>query len=66
MIFWLVLVLYGPNEVTVQKLHVGNFPTMAACQAAAKSAQFTNATVTGPSYEFICVQANVAGTSPPN
>jgi len=65
MIFWLVLVLYGPNEVTIQRLHVGNFPTMAACQAAAASAYVSNSGL-GPSYEFICVQANVAGTSPPN
>jgi hypothetical protein len=65
MIFWLVLTIYSSGPTTA--LHVGNFSTMAACQAAGRtSGSVFNGTGNGNqgSY-FLCVQANDAGTKPP-
>lgn len=63
MIFWLILVL-GSGD---QALHVGNFNTSAACEAAAKRAVLvTPETAAKPPYfGFICVQSNESTTKPP-
>ena len=64
MSFWLVLVL-GSN---VPGLHVGNYETLATCEAAAKQAVFINPSprIAEPFYGFLCIQANEASTKPPS
>ena len=62
MVFWLILVL-GSGEA----LHVGNFTTSAACEAAAKKAVMVspNAAAPPPYLGFLCVQSNETTTRPP-
>lgn len=60
-VFWLMLFL-GNTAV-----HVGNFPTMASCQDAAKSSwTATSGGKAGFSVGFICVQANKGGSGDPS
>jgi hypothetical protein len=62
MFYWLVLIHFvtaGPNAAI---LHVGNFRSMQSCrQDAAKSAWYDGS----GTYNYVCVQANESGTSPP-
>lgn len=62
MVFWLILVL-GSGE----PLHVGNFATAPACEAAAKKAIVMNPTPDAPMpyVGFICVRSNETTTRPP-
>jgi hypothetical protein len=64
MSFWLILVL-GSN---VPGLHVGNYETLATCEAAAKKAIFINPRprIAEPFYGSLCIQANGASTKPPS
>jgi hypothetical protein len=65
MIFWLILVVTaGPTAQTTRMMHVGNFSTLAECQSAAKAAAFVGLAPT--TRNFVCVQANTQGISPPN
>jgi hypothetical protein len=50
MVFWLVLA----TSLNSTPLHVGNYPTLAACQSAATSAWTTIKAA------YVCVQANTA------
>jgi hypothetical protein len=66
-VFWLMLYLPGGHPV-----HVGNFPDMASCVAAAKASDSVRvAPGSGPSStagvlrEFICVQANTGKSGDP-
>ena len=47
-----------------EALHVGNFTSTAACEAAAKKAVFVNPNpaVTPPYFGYICVQSNESTT----
>jgi hypothetical protein len=66
--FWLVLTAWAPvaTSTTLQQLHVGNFPSMATCEAAAKDAQIIPNLGSGLPHMFVCVQANDTGSAPPN
>jgi hypothetical protein len=66
-VFWLMLYLPGGHPV-----HVGNFPDMASCLAAAKTSDSFRVTPgAGPSStagvlrDFICVQANTGKSGDP-
>jgi hypothetical protein len=66
-VFWLMLYLPGGHPV-----HVGNFPDMASCLAAAESSGSIRVTPstgaspnTGVLRDFICVQANTGKPSDP-
>ena len=63
MIFWLILIL-GSGD---QALHVGNFGSAAACEAAAKKAMLvtSNPAANPPYLGFVCVQANESTTRAP-
>jgi len=64
MSFWLVLVLGSSGA----GLHVGNYETLAKCEAAAKQAVYIspNPRISEPFYGFLCIQANEASTKPPS
>jgi hypothetical protein len=53
---------------SVPGLHVGNYETLATCEAAAKQAVFVNPSprIAEPFYGFLCIQANEASTKPPS
>jgi hypothetical protein len=66
-VFWLMLYLPGGHPV-----HVGNFPDMASCVAAAKASDSVRVTPgSGASSsgvvlrDFICVQANTGKSGDP-
>lgn len=59
---WLVLVL-----TTGSPLHVGNYASISACQAAAKQAVTAYNPQAHPiAFNLICVQAADTGNKPPN
>jgi hypothetical protein len=66
-VFSLFLYVYYSGS-PIAATHVGNFPTMAACQAAAQSATTIVYGESGPPTNrvFVCVQANGTGTTSPN
>jgi hypothetical protein len=66
-VFWLVLVFSqtSGSSISSNTMHVGNFTSLAACEAAAQNAWNTPWTVLGTSLNFVCVQAN-DGTNPPS
>ncbi len=76
MVYWLILVLSG--GVTAQGvggtpnfpygMHVGNFPSMAACEAAAKDAKLLPVRQNGLAVVsgFVCVRAQGDGVNAPN
>ena len=60
MIYWLILVAQGGM------MHVGNFPDMKACVAAANSVQVIVDQGQGLSPgRYLCIQANTPSTQPP-
>ena len=60
MIFWLILMAQGGL------MHVGNFPDMKSCMAAANSVQVIVDQGHGLSAgRYLCVQTNTAATQPP-
>jgi hypothetical protein len=62
-IFWLIVWLGNPNGAPTL-LHAGNFVTMQDCLAAGVGAQYALGHPTSVP-QYICVQANSAGTTPP-
>jgi hypothetical protein len=63
MVFWLVLILS-----TSATLHVGNFPTLETCTAAARQAGTIRVNQGGPplfGVSFVCVQANTGHSDDP-
>jgi hypothetical protein len=63
MYFWLILFINGAGTTM---MHVGNFPTMEACRTAASAATtIYSPPPVAPLRGFVCVQANVEGTTPP-
>ena len=59
---WLILAVVGSTPI-----HVGNFPDMDTCQAAATSSrgQVTGARPGSMSYLWMCVQANTGKPNDP-
>jgi len=64
-IFWLIV--WGGLGGPPAPIHVGNFPTLEACQGAAQGSKTLVVPPDGkPSgIIFVCVAANASGTSPP-
>ena len=60
MIFWLVLSLTAGAS-----LHVGSFPSLQACQAAAKAIWAYESNGTSTAYGAACVQANTGRNGEP-
>jgi hypothetical protein len=63
MIVWLILYFAQPNASYA--MHVGNFKTIEACQAAANSSATFERGLSGAPQNFVCVQASETGTVPP-
>jgi hypothetical protein len=64
MIFWLVI-----SIVSGSSLHAGNFPTLQACQAAAKSVWLQASNGAATSYQAACIEADTGkqgDPAPPN
>ena len=65
-VFWLVLV----TAPVATPLHVGNFPSMEACESAAYSSQQTMRAAQGnTNFQLVCIQASTGkpgDPGPPN
>lgn len=59
MVIWLVLL------TSTTSLHVGNYPDMVTCLAAASASQARVMAGQAQPGEMVCVQANVVGGPPP-
>src|SRR5215469_15311453 len=62
LVFWLVLV----TAAVAPPLHVGNFPSMEACEAAAVSTRQTvRSGAAIPNFQLMCIQANTGRAGDP-
>jgi hypothetical protein len=62
-VFWLVLV----TSAIATPLHVGNFPSLEACQQAAFSSQQTMRDAPGnTNFQLVCVKANTGKAGDPD